>query len=538
MWGYNQGGGSSWDQGGGSWDQGGGGGGGGGYDQVGGGYGRNDYGKNQGGKGDGVRIRGGNNNYGKDNNNKGNKGKGKNKGGGKGWGGKGGGGGWQDNRQRSRSPYRGDRGKGKGDWSKGYDKGKGDGKNDWYNDGGGYNQNQFTKEDWESHQFHSQWNPNNPDQFGDLGYHMDPYEIPYDQDPNEKKKKGDQVEVRADYSQEFVDTGERPQNFLRDVPYNERYLEYPKLQRLMELKDEVIKKRATPPVSLKADLRTLDLRTLGKFDAIIIDPPWEEYQNRVADTHVRGEDLTPWTLDEVAALRIQDLAAPVCFVFIWCGVAHLEQARILFKRWGFRRCEDICWVKTNKKAAEEGNASNVTYDENSILVRTKEHCLMGIRGNVKRANDTDLIHANCDTDIIIADEPSEPGSTEKPEELYGIIEHFCLARRRIELFGLDRNIRDGWVTVGKHITRSNWNRDLYHSWFQGDKAYPDVQDYRGGRLLGSITEIEKLRPKSPPREMAMLTDGTEEGKGGKKGGKKGRKGKGKGKGNEVLALEN
>lgn len=39
-----------------------------------------------------------------------------------------------------------------------------------------------------------------------------------------------------------------------------------------------------------------------------------------------------------------------------------------------------------------------------------------------------------DTDVIIAEEPAY-GSTEKPEELYELIEHFCLGRRRIELFG-------------------------------------------------------------------------------------------------------
>jgi N6-adenosine-specific RNA methylase IME4 len=29
-------------------------------------------------------------------------------------------------------------------------------------------------------------------------------------------------------------------------------------------------------------------------------------------------------------------------------------------------------------------------------------------------------------------------------------------RRRLELFGEDHNIRDGWVTVGKAISRTNF----------------------------------------------------------------------------------
>eukprot|EP00362_Geleiidae_sp_MMETSP1317_P000864 CAMPEP_0201282200 /NCGR_PEP_ID=MMETSP1317-20130820/5043_1 /ASSEMBLY_ACC=CAM_ASM_000770 /TAXON_ID=187299 /ORGANISM="Undescribed Undescribed, Strain Undescribed" /LENGTH=64 /DNA_ID=CAMNT_0047594213 /DNA_START=139 /DNA_END=333 /DNA_ORIENTATION=- len=55
--------------------------------------------------------------------------------------------------------------------------------------------------------------------------------------------------------------------------------------------------------------------------------------------------------------------------------------------------------------------------------------------------------------------------THKPEELYKIIEHFCLGRKRIELFGEEHNIREGWVTIGKFLTSSNWDKDEYNEWF-------------------------------------------------------------------------
>jgi len=43
-----------------------------------------------------------------------------------------------------------------------------------------------------------------------------------------------------DYSQHFVDTGQRPQNFIRDVGLADRFEEYPKLRELIKLKNEVI----------------------------------------------------------------------------------------------------------------------------------------------------------------------------------------------------------------------------------------------------------------------------------------------------------
>lgn len=313
----------------------------------------------------------------------------------------------------------------------------------------------------------------------------------------------DRFLMRNDYCQNFVDNGLRPQNFIRDLDYESRYSEYPKIERLIALKDNIIAKRATPGMSLKCDLTSFDLSSLGtKFDVILMDPPWEEYSARVMGLYVPDEDLQPITFEQLSALRIPEIAEPQSFIFLWCGETHLEQARILFRKWGYRRVEDICWVKTNRlaKLDERGRVEkhNLMYEDSSLLVRTKEHCLVGVKGSLKRSEDTHFIHANCDTDVIIQEEESF-GSTLKPTELYEIIEHFCLGRRRIELFGCDRNMRDGWLTLGRNLTTSNWNKDMYLSWFEGDERWPDVKDFNGGCLLGSIAEIDDLRPKSPVR---------------------------------------
>ncbi|KAJ6971309.1 hypothetical protein NC653_035546 [Populus alba x Populus x berolinensis] len=46
------------------------------------------------------------------------------------------------------------------------------------------------------------------------------------------------------------------------------------------------------------------------------------------------------------------------FIFLWVGDGvGLEQGRQCLKKWGFRRCEDICWVKTNKSNATPGLAT-------------------------------------------------------------------------------------------------------------------------------------------------------------------------------------
>ena len=63
--------------------------------------------------------------------------------------------------------------------------------------------------------------------------------------------------------------------------------------------------------------------------------------------------------------------------------------------------------------------------------------------------------------MIVSEEPQDLYSTEKPAELYDIIERFCLGRRRIELFGLQRNVRDGWLNIGSAIRETNFSPELY-----------------------------------------------------------------------------
>ncbi|CAJ0755473.1 1529_t:CDS:2 [Entrophospora sp. SA101] len=245
---------------------------------------------------------------------------------------------------------------------------------------------------------------------------------------------------------------------------------YPKLKELTKMKNALVTNRATPPTYLKADLRTFDFKSLGtKFDVILIDPPLEEYCRR--SPLIAGNNPDYLTYYELANLKIEDAAANPSFIFIWSGDSDgLDRGRQLLLKWGYRRCEDIVWIKTNKKC-----------EPRSVFQHTKEHCIMGIKGTVRRSTDGHFIHCNVDTDVIISEEPPFG-------KLYHIIEHFCLGRRRLELFGEDHNIRPGWLTIGLGLSSSNFDPQTYASYF----TEPD------GYLLGSTTEIENLRPKSPP----------------------------------------
>eukprot|EP00210_Caulerpa_lentillifera_P009508 g9067.t1 len=306
-----------------------------------------------------------------------------------------------------------------------------------------------------------------------------------------------------DYNQHFVDTGQRPQNFLRDSQLEDQYEDYPNAKRLIGLKNELIAAHATPPYYLQADLHVLDLSlsTFGtKFDVALIDPPWEEYVRRAPGV---GDGVS-WTWQEIRDLRLEEIMDSPSFVFLWCGSEEgLEAGRHCLNKWGYRRCEDIVWIKTNKNPNQK-YLSAANQEARSVLQHTKEHCLMGIKGTVRRALDGHVIHANIDTDVIISEEPPL-GSTEKPDQLYQIIERFCLGQRRIELFGEDHNIRPGWVTIGQKLQSTNFKPAVFASHFMMMDGGPFIMN--PGRpqpgqpnLLPSSEEIEYLRPKSPSQQ--------------------------------------
>ena len=148
----------------------------------------------------------------------------------------------------------------------------------------------------------------------------------------------------------------------------------------------------------------------------------------------------------------------------------------------------------------DGKGRNFHWLPDSVITATTEHCLVGIKGTVRRNYDGHQIHANVDTDVMLSEEPPY-GAMDKPSELYAIIEHFANGRRRLELFGHDHNIRRGWLTLGNELSSSNHDPETWPRHFEGTfESYnfeDDPPQLLPNHLVGTTPLIESLRPKSP-----------------------------------------
>ena len=146
------------------------------------------------------------------------------------------------------------------------------------------------------------------------------------------------------------------------------------------------------------------------------------------------------TDDEMLELPIKQLTTPNAIIFLWVTGRVMEVGRKCLRRWGFKCYNEILWIKINQlqriiRTGRTGHWCN----------HSKEHCLIGIKGNDKYWN-------KClDSDIIVTEVRE---TSRKPDEIYNLIERISPGTNKLEIFGRKHNIRPGWMTLGNQLQHS------------------------------------------------------------------------------------
>lgn len=185
--------------------------------------------------------------------------------------------------------------------------------------------------------------------------------------------------------------------------------------------------RMFPPQWVQCDLRSFDMSVLGKCAVVMADPPWDIHMELPYGT--MGDD-------ELRRLDIPSLQDEG-FIFLWVTGRAMELGRECLELWGYKRCDEIIWVKTNQlqRIIRTGRTGH-------WLNHGKEHCLVGVKGNPKGVN------RGLDCDVIVAEVRA---TSHKPDEIYGIIERLSPGTRKVELFGRPHNVQPNWITLGNQL---------------------------------------------------------------------------------------
>jgi N6-adenosine-specific RNA methylase IME4 len=191
--------------------------------------------------------------------------------------------------------------------------------------------------------------------------------------------------------------------------------------------------------------------THGSFATVLADPPWQ-FQNRtgkVAPEHRRLSRYATMTLNDIAALPVADVLAPVAHLYLWVPNALLPYGLRVLEAWGFTYKTNLVWHKVRKDGGPDGRGVGFYFRNTTELV------LFGIRGKDARTLSPGRSQVN-----MIRSRKRE--HSRKPDELYEIIEA-CSPGPYLELFA--RGPRNGWTGFGDEATAyyPNWPTYANHS---------------------------------------------------------------------------
>ncbi|CAI9093391.1 OLC1v1028889C1 [Oldenlandia corymbosa var. corymbosa] len=149
---------------------------------------------------------------------------------------------------------------------------------------------------------------------------------------------------------------------------------------------------------INCDIRNFRMDILGHYGVIMADPPWDIHMELPYGTMADDEMRTL----NVPALQTDGL------IFLWVTGRAMELGRECLELWGYKRVEEIIWVKTNQlqRIIRTGRTGH-------WLNHSKEHCLVGIKGNPE-------VNRNIDTDVVVAEVRE---TSRKPDE---VNIHLCL----------------------------------------------------------------------------------------------------------------
>jgi N6-adenosine-specific RNA methylase IME4 len=161
---------------------------------------------------------------------------------------------------------------------------------------------------------------------------------------------------------------------------------------------------------------------VGHFRTFLVDPPWRftNKTGKVAPEHKRLARYRTMTLPEIIALPVEQLAAPVSHIYLWCPNALLPDGLAVMKAWGFTYKTCIVWHKIRKDGGSDGRGVGFYFRNVTEIV------LFGVRGKNARTLAPGRTQVN-----FLATRKRE--HSRKPDEIYPLIEA-CSSSPYLEMF--------------------------------------------------------------------------------------------------------
>ena len=173
----------------------------------------------------------------------------------------------------------------------------------------------------------------------------------------------------------------------------------------------------------------------GKYNIIYGDPPWQCYGEGDRDPTQHYDTLS---LENLKRIKINEIGADNCILFLWVTGPAFPQALELIKEWGFKYSTvEFVWIKSKK------DKTGFAFGMGNWTRANAEYCLIATKGSIPR-QDKGI------SQIIY--EPLEEHS-KKPDMVRDKIIQLVGDLPRIELFA--RQKTEGWEVWGNQVPEEN-----------------------------------------------------------------------------------
>ncbi len=172
-----------------------------------------------------------------------------------------------------------------------------------------------------------------------------------------------------------------------------------------------------------------------KYTTILADCPWSYLDRCNAGKRGAEYKYPTMSIEDIKALRVNELAADDCTLFLWGTWPLLQEALDVVKAWCFEyKSNGFIWIKTNKVATD-----TLFWGMGNGTRQNSEYCLRATKGRPKRYSAS--VHS-----VIMS--PIEAHS-KKPDRVRDDIVKLCGDLPRLEMFA--RQKVDGWEAIGYDI---------------------------------------------------------------------------------------
>ena len=170
---------------------------------------------------------------------------------------------------------------------------------------------------------------------------------------------------------------------------------------------------------LKEDIKNLKVPE-GKFNIIVIDPPWPYGTNYDPDTRRVASPYPEMSLKEIEEIEIP--ADENCILWLWTTNRFIHDGFHLIEKWEFKPKTILTWIKDKMGIGQ-------------WLRGKTEHCILATKGKppINLTNQTTALFG------------TRTKHSRKPIEFYELVDSLCFGRK-LDYFS--RESREGWETFG------------------------------------------------------------------------------------------